>query len=134
MAYWGKLYKTTKASFSKPSHVAHIIEIPRVIRFHILNTLTNECASLQIDQSSLLCPCECAHVKALKLLTIHLILHCILSILYNNSASEKNMIFRSLKKKEKIQKYLTYLTSSKVVKETLVSFESDYKIDASSFI
>ena len=33
------------------------------IRFHILNTLTNEGASLQTDPASLVCRCACAPVK-----------------------------------------------------------------------
>ena len=48
------------------------------------------------------------------------------------TASEKNICDLSLfEKGRKVQKYLMYLTSSKVVKETLVSFESNYEIDAS---
>ena len=33
--------KTTKGSFSKPKNVAHVIKVPRVISFRILNTITN---------------------------------------------------------------------------------------------
>jgi len=38
------------------------------------------------------------------------------------------MTFSPFEKGRKIQKYLVYLTSSKVVKEALVSFESNYKV------
>ena len=82
------------------------------------------------NQSSL--PVRMRPCESLKLQSIQLLGHCILNMLYNNTASEKKKYDLSLFEKErKIQKYLMYLTSSKVVKETSITFESNYKIDAS---
>ena len=75
------------------------------------------------------------HIRACespKLQSVQLLAHRILNMLYNITASEKKYLtFRSLKKEKKTQRYMMYLTSSKVVKETLVSFEPNYEIDAS---
>ena len=69
--------------------------------------------------------------ESLKLQSVQLLVHCILNKLYNITALKKIYDLSIFEKERKIQKYLMNLTSSKLVKETLVSFESNYKIDAS---
>lgn len=64
--------------------------------------------------------------ESLKLQSVQLLVHCILNMLYNITASEKKTYELSLfEKGRKIQSI-----ECKVIKETLVSFESNYQIDA----
>jgi len=62
------------------------------------------------------------------------IVHRIANMLHKNMVQEKNYDLRLFEKQRKMYKSLTYFTSSKVVKETLILFKSNHKIDAYSII
>ena len=64
--------------------------------------------------------------ERLKLQRMQLIVHFIPNMLHKNMVQEKNYDLRLFEKQRKMYKSVTYFTSSKVVKETLIP--SNHKI------
>ena len=74
----------------------------------------------------------CERLKLQRMQAI--IVHCIANMLHKNMVQEKHYDLRLFEKQRKIYKSLTYFTSSKVVKETLIPIKSNNKTQACSFV
>ena len=105
--------KLPKHSIKKSKNAAHVINIPRVIGFHILNTFTNERASLKTGQSSQVSPCACAWKNKIAKSAAH----CTLYRQYLTNVRHKKTDFTLFEKGRKIFKCTMYFRLQQLSKK-----------------